>query len=75
MSETQKIAAILVTNVVSYGRLAIEVQDGLVEPNAGRPSAASSSASAFISATSSRKQTAIRWATASTSSPVFRCDE
>ena len=112
MSETRKIAAILVADVVGYSRLAaltrtarsrgfaalrsdlidpaiaahpgrivkrtgdgiliefrsvvdavrcaIEVQNGMVERNAAcRPSGGSSFASAFISATSSRRATAI----------------
>ena len=46
-------------SVVDAVRCAIEVQNGLIERNAGcRPSAASSSASAFIWATSSRRATA-----------------
>ena len=46
-------------SVVDAVRCAIEVQTGMVERNAGcRPNAASSSASAFISATSSRRPTA-----------------
>ena len=47
-------------SVVDAVRCAIEVQNGMVERNAGvPPSAASSSASAFIWATSSRRPTAI----------------
>ena len=47
-------------SVVDAVRCAIEVQNGLAERNAGcRMSAASSFASAFISATSSRRPTAI----------------
>ena len=47
-------------SVVDAVRCAIEVQNGMIERNAGvrRTNAASSSASAFISATSSRRATA-----------------
>ena len=47
-------------SVVDAVRCAIELQNGLVERNAGvPPSAASNSGSAFISATSSRRATVI----------------
>ena len=46
-------------SVVDAVRCAIEVQNGLIERNAGvPPTGASSSASAFTSATSSRRATA-----------------
>ena len=56
-------------SVVDAVRCAIEVQNGMVERNAGRAARASASsfASAFISATWSRRATAISWATASIS--------
>ena len=46
-------------SVVDAVRCAIEIQNGMVERNAGvAPTSASNSVSAFISATSSRKPTA-----------------
>ena len=55
-------------SVVDAVRCAIEVQNGLIERNAGfRRSAASNSGSAFILATSSRRRTATSWAMASIS--------
>ena len=55
-------------SVVDAVRCAIEVQRAMVERNAGcRPTSASNSASASISATLSRRATAISWATASIS--------
>ena len=56
-------------SVVDAVRCAIEVQSGMVERNIGvcRPKSASSFASAFTWATSSRRATAISWAMASTS--------
>ena len=67
MSETRKLAAILAAgtlvefrSVVDAVRCAIEMQNGMVERNAGPPrTAASSSASAFILAMLSRRTTAI----------------
>jgi hypothetical protein len=51
-------------SVVDAVRLAIEVQGAMVDRNAGvSPTSASSFASAFISATWSRRATAILWAT------------
>ena len=52
-------------SVVDAVRCAIEVQNGLIERNAGVPGdRASSSASGFIRTMSSRRATAISWATA-----------
>ena len=60
-------------SVVDAVRCAIEVQNGMVERNAAcHRNDASSSASAFIWATSSRRTTAISWATASISPRDWR---
>ena len=60
-------------SVVDAVRCAIEVQNAMVERNAGCPkTAASSFASASISATSSRRAMATSWATASISRRGWR---
>jgi hypothetical protein len=60
-------------SVVDAVRCAIEVQNGMVERNAGLPSERRiESVSAFISATWSRRVTAISWATGSISQRVSK---
>ena len=58
-------------SVVDAVRCAIEVQNAMVERNAGLPQERRI-ASAFISATSSRRATATSWATASTSRRAWK---
>ena len=60
-------------SVVDAVRCAIEMQNAMVERNAGvRRIAASNFGSAFISAMSSRRATATSWATASTSPRAWK---